>query len=134
MTRAVEEEIVEHRRERLSRLAARTRYSRAHIVILRGEAGSALVQEAARGRYDLVIRSHRPAHAGGPLRPFGPTDLRLLRECPRPVWLVGPPLGRRRGPVIAALDASDTAAASLRLEKQILDLALEMRDFLGSAS
>lgn len=132
VTRGVEQELLEHRREQLAGLAARMRHVRADTVVLRGQAGDALVQEAARGKYDLLVRSHHPGRAGGPLRPFGPTDMRLLRDCPCPVWLVGPPPGRRGGPVIAAVDASDDDKASRRLQAHVIDLGVEMHGFLGA--
>ena len=130
VTRGIEEELVAHRRDRLARLAARATGVRTDILVLRGDTADALVAEASRRRYDLLLRSHRAAVRGGTPPPFGPTDMRLLRECPCPVWLVGPPLGRR-GPVIAAVQAGADDRLSVALRKRVIDLALEIRDLLG---
>jgi nucleotide-binding universal stress UspA family protein len=131
VTRPIEQELLEYRRERLARLAGRATGVDADTIVLRGETADALVAEVSRAGYDLLIRSHHPTHRGGPLRPYGPIDMRLLRECPCPVWLVGPRLGTRRGPVVAAVQAGAEDAGSVALRKRVIDFALEMRDLLG---
>jgi nucleotide-binding universal stress UspA family protein len=95
--------------------------------LLRGRAAHAIVAEAARLGADLVMRSHNRDLAVPP-PPFGPVDLQLLRQCPCPVWIVGPGSGGPPSRIAAFVDASTDRPEEQALNQSILDTALTMRD------
>jgi universal stress protein E len=82
-----ERDLLEHRRERLSAIAAGLRGVGATADVLRGRPGTALIEEVLRFQHDLLVRSHGRDDSGG-VRPYGAIDMELLRQCPCPVgWL-----------------------------------------------
>ena len=131
VTPAIEQELVDDRRTRLTALAERLRSDVAvDTAVIRGRPGLAVIEHAIAGGYDLVVRSHARDLAPEP-RPFGPVDMQLLRHCPCPVWLVGPkpPAGPRH--LLAAVDAGGQDPAEEALNRAILELAAGMRDLEG---
>lgn len=88
-----------------------------------------IVREVMLERYDLVIR--RCEKPGWLDRALGSDDLKLLRECPCPVWLIdptAPPVCRR---VLAAVDLDTQYPASEletrhALNRRVLDNAFSM--------
>lgn len=127
VTDRIEQELVEHRRERLKAIAAGRRDVHANSALLRGTPAMAIVQEVVRGDFDLVVRSHGRDLAVPP-PPFGAVDMQLLRTCPCPVWLVGPAGARRPRRLLAAIDASENDPGEPLLNRRIIDLGLAVRD------
>jgi universal stress protein E len=121
VTPQVEEEIVAHRARELARLAA-SADGRLSTAVLRGRPATALVHEVLDGGYDLVVRSHDRDLSGGD-RPFGAVDMELLRQCPCPVWLVGPEGAHHPRRVLAAVHANPDDPAEQALNARILELA-----------
>lgn len=68
----------------------------------------ALVREAIEGRADLVVAGKR-ASVGDTRRRIGSTSIKLLRQCPAPVWLVAPDHDLNHRHVLAATDFSDVS-------------------------
>lgn len=66
------------------------------------------IREVLRHSYDLVVKDRPPATESPKL---SGTDMRLLRKCPCPVWLVGPPPARGLGRVLAAIDIGPSPEA-----------------------
>ena len=131
VTPAIEQELVEDRRTRLTALAERLRSDvPVDTAVIRGRPGIAVVEHAVTGGYDLVVRSHVRDLAPEP-RPFGPVDMQLLRHCPCPVWLVGPKPPARPRRLLAAVDAGGLDPAEQALNRAILELAAGMRDLEG---
>jgi nucleotide-binding universal stress UspA family protein len=126
VTNEIEQELVAHRSERLTAVAA-THGPRARPALLRGTPAVAIVQEVMRGDYDLVVRSHGRDLAVPP-PPFGVVDMQLLRTCPCPVWLVGPGASLRPRNLVAAIDASENDPGEALLNRRIFDLALTVQD------
>jgi universal stress protein E len=129
LSERLEDEIVRHRHARLAAAAARVRTGGVQVEarVLRGRAGVALIEEVLRRGQDLVIRSHlrdRAARGG----PFGAVDMRLLRECPCPVWLLGGPSGRRPRRVIAAVHPDQEDRVGQALNVRIVEAAREVAD------
>jgi nucleotide-binding universal stress UspA family protein len=121
---SIEQELVDHRWERLRQIAA-TAPSGTEVAVLRGTPGISLVREVLRGGYDLLIRAHGLEKSGTPA--YGPIDMQLLRKCPCPVWLVGAgsPVPPRR--ILAAIDASCNDPGEADLNRAIIDTALSVR-------
>jgi nucleotide-binding universal stress UspA family protein len=128
VTTDLEQELVEHRTERLRSLAAGVRSVEVDTALLRGRPATALVQEVLAAGHGLLVRSHDRDLAEPP-RQYGAVDMELLRSCPCPVWLIG----RRSGPhtpwrVAAAIDPNPAEATEQRLNETVLDWALLLKD------
>jgi nucleotide-binding universal stress UspA family protein len=95
--------------------------------LLRGRAGIALIQEVLLNGHDLVVRSHE-RDLKAERRPFGSIDMKLLRYCPCPVWLVGAAASRRPQRVLAAVHASEEDPGERRLNEKIVELARTVAD------
>jgi len=130
VTAQIEQELVDHRWERLRAIAADKGGGRLQTALLRGAPAIAIVREVLSGDYDLVVRSH-----GRDLRipppPFGPIDMQLLRKCPCPVWLIAPGDKARPRRILAAIDASCNDPGESALNRTIIDLALTMKELVA---
>jgi len=127
----VEQELADHRRERLAfiaqTIAARTTPARRHrTLLLRGRPADAMIAEAVSGGYDLLIRSHGRDLAES-VPAFGPVDRELLRHCPCPVWIVAAGRAARPRRILAAVDAGAKDPIDVRLNIEILEAALLVR-------
>jgi len=101
--------------------------------VMEGRPHIQVVREVLRDGYDLVIK---PVGASGFLdRLFGRLDMRLLRNCPCPVWLSKGEAYGAFDSVLAAVDAdvetslddhSNTPPAKDALNRQILELAFSL--------
>jgi universal stress protein E len=91
-------------------------------VVAPGPGWSEIVQQVLRDQHDLVVVGSRPANS---LRRalFGSTSLRLLRQCPCPVWVAhqGIEQGPRR--ILIATDLGPAAQEALRLGVALSRLA-----------
>ena len=129
VTADLERELVEHRRERLHAIAEGVQGVAATAVLLRGRPAVALVQEVLRSGHGLLVRSHGRDLG---VRPFGATDMELLRQCPCPVWLVGPDAPHTPLRILAAVHANPGDAAEQALNATILEWALALDQSAGS--
>jgi universal stress protein E len=81
-----------------------------------------IIREAVRGDQDIVIKSAAgPYGLQGML--FGATDLKLLRKCPRPVWMVRQGTALHGGRVLAAVNVTGVEDAHDALNRMIVDCA-----------
>lgn len=129
LTPDLENELVDHRLGRLKAIARGVQRVPVTTELLRGWPGVVLTQEVLRAGHDLLVRSHGRDLAESP-RPFGAIDMELLRQCPCPVWLIGPhgsPHAPRR--ILAAVHANPSDAAEQELNRTILDWALMLKAF-----
>jgi nucleotide-binding universal stress UspA family protein len=125
-TRKLEDELVEHRRTLLAKLASIRRDVRIDTAVLRGKPAIVLVQEVLRANHDLVVRSH--ARDLDPGRLYGAVDMHLLRTCPCPVWLIGPEPMAAPPHLVAAVDAESDVPGADELNRTILDTALTLAE------
>jgi nucleotide-binding universal stress UspA family protein len=127
VTPEIEQELIDHRRERLAALARGLSDVRATTELLRGRPATTVVEEVLRANHDLLVRSHGRDQADSP-RPFGAIDMELLRQCPCPVWLVD---GRRRATdtwrILAAVRTTAAEPEEQELNARILEWALLLR-------
>ena len=133
VTPDLERELIEHRRERLSALAADVGDVPVTSELLRGRPATAVIREVLHASHDLLVRSHGRDLAESP-RPFGAIDMELLRQCPCPVWLVGSRDRAAAGPwrLLAAVRAT-TDPEDQALNAEILEWALLLKS-LGDAN
>jgi nucleotide-binding universal stress UspA family protein len=83
------------------------------------------VQEVLRSGHDLLMRSHARDLAAQP-RGFGAIDMQLFRQCPCPVWAVGPGATGAPRRILAAVHANPDDEDEQRLNGKIIDLALSL--------
>jgi nucleotide-binding universal stress UspA family protein len=100
------------------------------IKIALGLTAVEIIREADRGNHDIVIKSAAgPYGLQGML--FGGTDLKLLRKCPRPVWMVRKGAALLGGRVLAAVNAAGTGGAHDALNRMIVDYAAHIARAAG---
>lgn len=131
VTADLEQQLVEHRRERLEAIADGVKTVSVTTEVLRGRPATALIRDVLRFQHDLLVRSHGRDLARTS-RPYGAVDMELLRQCPCPVWLVGSRLPHRPWRVLAAVHADPSNPTAQPLNAIILDWALTLKD-LGDA-
>jgi len=128
VTRVVERELVEDRRSRLAAIAhGHTQGVPRSTSVLRGKPATALIDEVRRGKHDLLVRSHQRDLDPEP-RPFGPIDMRLLRLCPCPVWLIGPLRFEAPVRIVACVDVGAPDPEHQALNDVITETALMLRE------
>jgi nucleotide-binding universal stress UspA family protein len=127
VTPDIEKELIDHRRERLAALAQDVSDVPVTTELLRGRPATAVIQEMLRGNHDLLVRSHGRDLADAP-RPFGAIDMELLRQCPRPVWLIdGRPRGTDPWRILATIRTTAAEPEEQALNAEILEWALLLR-------
>ncbi|HQU42101.1 MAG: hypothetical protein B7Z73_00395 [Planctomycetia bacterium 21-64-5] len=82
--------------------------------LVRGEGWVELTREAERGKYDVVIVGTRNVGAVGRFL-FGSTAMKLLHNCPCPVWVARPEPHPLPTSILVASDLSEVAENALRL-------------------
>ena len=115
---------LEQHHEQLRNLAesVRSRVPAVTTELLHGRPTHAVVREVLRHGFDLVIKDARGTSQHKPLL-FGSVDIRLMRNCPCPVWLNMPDHGRSHGVVLAAIDPLISDDAHKSINETILELA-----------
>lgn len=130
------DEEVRARGERLEALAASVRGPSLEVdtEVLRGRPDIETVRRVLRARHDLVLKHAERGDHGL----FPSADMRLLRNCPCPVWLVRPEQRSRLfARVLAAVDPTlevgdPEADRESALDRKILDLATSLADWDGA--
>ena len=130
VTADFEQELVEHRTERLQALAAAVFDVKTEL--LRGRPATAIIREVLAAGHDLLVRSHDRDLADQP-KPYGAVDMELLRLCPCPVWLIG----RRPAPhtpwrLVAAINPHPGDATEQQLNLTVAEWALMLKDMTGA--
>lgn len=128
MPEALRARIVPDRAARLAALAATleagpARGVRISTVVRAGKPAIAIVREALRGGYDVLLKSHLVPSDEASAARFDALDMQLLRKCPCPVWLVDPE-PPRTGRVLAAVDPNPEDPVEQALNRRIVEMAL----------
>lgn len=126
LPRGAEHTLIGRRREQLAAFAGRAAGLAVDFDVLRGRPATALVQEVVRSGHDLLVRSHARDMAASGSKTYGAVDMQLFRQCPCPVWAVGPGIGRRPLKVVAAVHATSEDEHEQRLNRKLIELALLM--------
>lgn len=89
------------------------------------------IRKVLKNHHDLVIKA--PNYGMGRIqRQFGNMDIRLLRECPCPVWIVKPSDHKHFARILAAVDPDSNNSSSESLNRLILDLATSLAELENS--
>ncbi len=122
---ALQEDLIRLRSVELEELAATVKEQHDGIDVTSsvevGQAAIEVIRQVLRNKHDLVIKS-----ADGQVSRFhvlfGSTELKLLRKCPCPVWLITP-ANKRFKRILAAVDLRASLDDMASLDRLILELA-----------
>lgn len=124
--------MVEERREQLQTLvqSAAVTPPRIEVKVLVGNAFLEIIREVLRHQRDLVIKSVENTEGIG-RQLFGGTDMKLMRKCPCPVWLIKSTQQQGYREILVALDYQPENPENDALNQQILEMAssLALADF-----
>lgn len=84
--------------------------------VLVGRTATSIVQEALRGKYDVVLKAAENQDSL-----LGATATRLMRACPCPVYIVHPKMKQPPKRVLIAIDASAKQPREIALQRKILN-------------
>lgn len=98
--------------------------------ILQGLPAIEVVKEVIRSGFDLVIKDARGTPSHNTLL-VGSVDMRLLRNCPCPVWLTMPDRPHQHDRILAAIDPLAAGAVHKSLNRAILELASSLAEQEG---
>ena len=118
--------IVEQRRDELQSLLRDVNAAGIKIEnkVLVGKGFLEIIREVLRHERDLVIKSARGAAKFA--RSFGTTDMKLLRKCPCPVWLVKANQQGAFRQILVALDYDQEDPRVEVLNVQLLEMAMSL--------
>lgn len=123
---ALQEQMLQVRKTELAKLAAglKEQYGVIHAksTVRRGQPAIELIRHVLREQHDLVIKA-ADGQAGKFHALFGSTELKILRKCPCPVWLIKPSRRKRITRILAAVDLSAKTRDKASLDRQIMTLA-----------
>jgi len=126
------DEMVEQRREQLQTLVQSASMTGAgiEIKVLVGRAFVEIIREVLRHQRDLVIKSVESTEGIGQ-QLFGGTDMKLLRKCPCPVWLIKSMQQQGYREILVGVDYEPDNPENDALNQQILKMAsaLALADF-----
>jgi universal stress protein E len=117
-----------NRRGQLSRIASAITGVTVDWSVLQGPPAPALIRDVLRFGHDLLIRSHTRDLVAPAARPFCAVDIQLFRDCPCPVWAVGPGAAPQSPRVVGAVHANVENARAREMDAKIIELALSIVD------
>lgn len=131
LPQGIEDALLRQRRERLAAIAAAVLDVSIEHDVLVGRTSIELIREVLRSGHDLLIRSH--ARDLSAPKAFGAVDMQLFRQCPCPVWAVGPSAMAAPRRVLAAVHATTDDEEEQALNRKIVDAALLMAGIGGGS-
>ena len=90
------------------------------------------IRTVLKNNHDLLIKAPS-AGMGRIQRLFGSVDIRLLRNCPCPVWIVKPSDHKHFARILAAVDPDPDKSSSESLNRLVMDLATSLAKLENSA-
>lgn len=130
-----QQNLIEERRSSLARLiseeAEKIPGVPTHIYVREGRLFIEVIKAVLDNNHDLVMKA---ANADmGPLgRVLGSTDLKLLRKCPCPIWVVKQSDHKHFARILAAVDPDPNNSFAESLNTLILDLATSLAEMENS--
>ena len=91
-----------------------------------------IVSAVIDGEFDLLVKSVNPANILT-AKLFGNTDLKLLRQCPCPVWLIKPARRIRISSMLAAVDLTSDEKETASLAERIMEIATNLAQIEGAS-
>lgn len=99
------------------------------LEILSGRDYVEIISAVQNDGFDLLVKSvNKPSLFSRAL--FGETDMKLLRKCPCPVWIIKPNQSETLSKILVAIDPLD--AKHTELNKSLLDFASNLSEIEGT--
>ncbi len=119
--------MVEQRREQLQTLVNSASASglKFEIKVLIGKAFVQIIREVLRWQRDLVIKSIESTK-GVEQHIFGSTDMKLLRKCPCPIWLIKSSQQQDYREILVGLDYEPENTQNDALNGQLMEMATSL--------
>jgi universal stress protein E len=119
--------LVEQKREQLEILVQGTSLSgpKIEIKVLVGKAFVEIIREVLRHQRDLVIKSVENTESIGQ-QLFGSTDMKLLRKCPCPVWMIKSTQQQGYRDILVGLEYEPENTQNDTLNRQLLEMATSL--------
>ncbi len=113
--------MIEEQREQLQALMQSASSSKTDIEakVLVGKAFVEIIREVLRNGRDLIIKSVDRTGS----RLFGGTDMKLLRKCPCPLWIIQSTQQKGYREILVALDYEPENPENEALNRQLLEMA-----------
>ncbi len=92
--------------------------------VLVGKAFIEIIKQVLRDGHDLVMKTQESSSSE--LLLFSSTDMKLMRKCPCPVWMISPRLGETTGSILAAVDPEAAESEGQALNTTIMELATSL--------
>ena len=96
--------------------------------VLSGVSSTELIREVLRYQHDLVLRVAKGSHSRSSGF-FGTTGMKLLRQCPCPVWLVAPGTTPKFKHIVACVDPSGPDDKGDEFDDEIIELAKSISEY-----
>ena len=132
---ADQEKLIEQRRKSLSQFvgkaAGATRGVSIGIEVREGRPFIEVIRTVLKNNHDLVIKAPNSG-MGRIQRLFGSIDIRLMRKCPCPVWIVKPSDHKHFARILAAVDPDPNNPYADSLNRLILELATSLAELENS--
>jgi len=93
--------------------------------VLVGKAFIEIIKQVLRNGHDLVMKTAQES-SRAELLLFSSTDMKLMRQCPCPVWMISPRLGETTGSILAAVDPDAVESEGQALNMTIMELATSL--------
>lgn len=118
----LEAALVKERQRGIERLANKAREKGLKVTtsVRVGDPDVELIREAVVSKADIVVAVEQERTG---LLGFGGTTMKLLRQCPCPVWIIRSPLKRSRRRIMAAVDLGPRGDVANQPNRRILELA-----------
>ncbi len=122
--KAIQKNIIKSRKDELDKLIAEVKSDqqkvRINSAVIAGKDVEVINFVYEKG-FDLIVKSPDKQTALGSI--FGHIDMRLMRKCPCPVWIIKPSRRKRIRSILAAVDPTPDTADSLSLNNRIIEVA-----------
>jgi nucleotide-binding universal stress UspA family protein len=109
--------------QRIEELIDKRRQHLKEVIIIPLHSPFEIIKKVLEHDFDLVIKSKENFEEQGHL---SRRDMRLLRKCPCPVWIINADGERKFSRILAAIDADPTEAESLRLQIEVMKMGMSM--------
>jgi nucleotide-binding universal stress UspA family protein len=86
-----------------------------------GDPAVEIIREVVRGEHDLVVKTAEGRY-GIRAALFGATGMKLLRKCPRPVWIIKPDAATDGKRVLAAINIAEDDENHRAMNRMIVEL------------
>jgi universal stress protein E len=117
------EKMMEDKTRKLEEKAAGLRVRGVNVTtcVLHGRSSTEITRQVLVDGHDVVLKDAKGSN--GSKGYFGATGMRLLRQCPCPVWMTRPDANQCIDCVLAAIDVTAPDAAHADLNRKIIELA-----------